>query len=251
MMQRVKPLSYRTHLIKSMALCLVGGSLSACALQGVTVDEASPVPSSPDVLRLKETISQQRRRILALELRLVAQQSEIQRLSSAQEQAIQEIVRVKAKLRSRSSKAETVAGLAEVKLTLQGLESEDYADFPTEALDRAKHYVAMSESALQEGNYDGASYLIAQARSSLRNAMASPDEDAENNQANTFSVPVEMTVRQRSNVRNGPGMDRRVLRQMKAGTRVMATGYQGAWVRIRLSDDSSGWIHFRLLQAEI
>lgn len=251
MVQLIQLFRHRTRLIKPLAVCLIVSSLSACALQDLTGDKASSMESPASVSRLQETIRQQRSRILALELRLVAQQSEIKRLSSAQEQAIQEIVRVKAKLRSRNSKAETVANLAEVKLALQGLDSEKIADFQTEALSSAKQYVAMSESALQEGNYDGASYLIAQAKSSLRAATTSPDERQKSNQANSFSVPVVMTVLKRGNVRKGPGMERRVLTQMKPGSRVMATGYQGAWVRVRLTDETSGWIHFSLLKADI
>jgi hypothetical protein len=172
-------------------------------------------------------------------------------MSLVQEQAIQEVVRVKAKLRSRNSKAETVANLAEVKLALQGLQTQDAQYSDVEGLERARQYVAMSEAALDEQNYDGAFYLIGQAKA-LFTSMALPEERPEaNSNSQIFSIPVRMTVTQRCNVRTGPGTDKRVLTQLDAGTTVLAVGYRQLWVRIQQQDDTTGWIHYSLLDADL
>ena len=189
---------------------------------------------------------------MQLELQLVAKQSEITRLSSAQEQAVQELVRLKSKLRSRNSKAETVANLAEVKLALQAAQASGAGRQRDDGLKRAQQYIAMSEAALEENNYDGASYLIGQAKYSLRTSIEPPGEDPEgDSKTSHFALPVQMTVTRRSNVRAGPGTDSEVLATLDSGTSVSATGYRGLWVRIQRRKESTGWIHYSLLESHL
>jgi len=233
---------------KRIALLAMVAVLSACPLQGLRQEQAvQPLKSQISVM--EETIAQQRRRIMELELGLLAKQSEVEGLSSIQEETVHEVVRLKAKLRSRHSKAEIVANLVEAKLALQGLQSVEGQEIQAESLKRARQYIAMSEAELENGNYEGASYLVGQARASLAAADALPDEQLQSNPKMTaFAAPVAMRVRQRSNVRAGPGTDKKVLYQLKAGTAVEATGYRRLWVQVKGSDDSRGWIHYSLLQ---
>lgn len=238
------------RLSKLVFLYLLVAGLSACALRGVKDAEEPAVRTPTDAAQRDATIRRQRSRIMQLELRLLSKQSEIQRLSSAREQAIQEVVRVKAKLRSRYSKAETVANLAEVKFRLQSIEMKDGADYPIEGLKRAQQYIAMSEVALDDKNYDGASYLIGQAQSYLRTSMDLSGESSErDSKTHNFSPPIRMTVTQRCNVRAGPGTDQNILTQLSSGASVLATGYRGLWVRIQRKDSTTGWIHYGLLKA--
>jgi len=235
-----------------MLLSLLLVSLSGCAMQEVT-EEKKPVVQTPEeVVQLEKIIGQQKTSIMQLELQLLAEQSEIQRLSAAQEQAIQEIVRLKSKLRSRNSKAETVANLAEVKLALQGRKTKGSKDHRGDDLERARQYVSMSEVALKKGNYGGASYLISQAKYSLRTSGKSPAErSGGNSNVNSFALPIRMTVTKRSNVRAGPGTTAKVLAQLNSGTSVLATGYQDLWVQMQRADKTIGWIHYSLLKADL
>lgn len=238
------------RLPKPIFLCLLVIFLSACTQQRINDGGEPALQASAEAARLEEAVARQKNRIMQLELRLLARQSEIQRLSSAHDQAVQEIVRVKSKLRSRNSKAENVANLAEVKLALQSAQAVDSGDVQVEAMERAQQYVAMSEVALEERNYDGASYLIGQAKSSLRTSMASPDERSEGNRnTHSFFQPVRMTVTLRCNVRAGPGTDTKILTQLNSGTSVLATGYRELWVQIQTNDEITGWIHYSLLKA--
>jgi len=251
MLDYLQPLESLARRSKPILLSLLVASLSACALQGVKEEKKPVAQTSDEVIRLEKIIDQQEREILRLELQLLAEQSEIQRLSSSQEQAIQEIVRLKSKLRSRNSKAETVANLAEVKLALQGRKTKGSKDYRGDGIERAQQYVAMSEVALEKGNYGGASYLITQAKYALRTSVELPDERPEDKgNVNSFSLPVRMTVVKKSNLRAGPGNTAEVLTQLNSGTTVLATGYRDLWVRIQRKDETIGWIHFNLLRAD-
>ncbi len=242
-------------LSKPVLLGLLIAGLSACAPPVVKEETKPPAPVSEvvvqdEVVQLEKILDQQNSSIMQLELQLLAEKSEIQRLSSAQEQAIQEIVRLKSKLRSRNSKAETVANLAEVKLELQGRQTKASKGHRGDGLERAQQYVAMSEAALEKRNYDGASYLIGQAKYALRTSTASRGERSEgDDDVVRFSLPVRMTVTKRSNVRAGPGTTQKVLVQLNSGSSVLATGYQDLWVRIQRKDDTIGWMHYSLLKA--
>lgn len=241
---------WRLRLLKLIFLYLLVASLSACALRVVKDAEEPAVQTPVDAAQRDATIRRQRSHIMQLELRLLSKQSEIQRLSSAREQAIREVVRVKAKLRSRYSMAETVANLAEVKLRLQSIKMKGRADYQVEGLKHAQQYIAMSEVALDERNYDGASYLIGQAQSYLHTSMDLPVESSErNSKTHEFSPPIPMTVTQRCNVRAGPGTDQKILTQLRSGASVLATGYRDLWVRMQRKDGTIGWIHYSLLKA--
>jgi uncharacterized protein YgiM (DUF1202 family) len=248
----MQPHRWPTHLLKPVFLCALGAGLSACALQSVKKEEQPTVQTPPEITQLEQTIGRQKNRIMQLELRLLAERAETQRLSSAQEMTIQEVVRVKAKLRSRNSKAETVANLAEVKLAIEGLQAKGSGNLLAERLERAQQYVAMSEAALEENNYDGASYLISKAKYALRTSMSSPSESSQGDSGtHSFSLPVRLMVTTRSNVRSGPGTDTKVLDQVSSGKSVSATGYRGLWVRIERENKDSGWIHYSLLKASL
>ena len=235
--------------LKWIVLLAFVGMLQGCQLQSVKKEGQATQPSSSQLSQLEETVALQQKQIMELELRLIAKQSEIDKLSSIQEETINEVVRLKAKLRSRHSKADIVANLAEAKLLLKSLQAETGQHLQAELLKRAGQYISMSEAALEKGNYDGASYLIGQARVSLATSNSDPEEQLENNAKITvFSIPVPMQVTQLSNVRAGPGMAQKVVYRLKSGTALLATGYRGLWVQVNGENGIRGWIHYSLLE---
>lgn len=249
-MHRIRTQHRLIHVGQGICLVLLAIGLAACQPQGLK-DEEAAARQDVRLAQLEDALDRKNTQVMALELQLLEKRSEIEKLSATQEQAIQEVVRVTAKLRSRSSKAETVADLAEVKLALDGLQARKRGAIQRPSIERARQYVTMSEEALESGNFDGASYLIRQAKASIRVADFSSDERAEDDSDTTvFPEPVLMTVTRKSNVRAGPGLDKQVLYQLDQGRSVSATGYQGLWVRIDGSNGSTGWIHYSLLQAK-
>lgn len=196
---------------------------------------------------LQKTVTAQTKQALELRLQLAEKQSRIQQLQLSQEQLIQEVVRAKARLRSRNSKAETVANLAELKQELKAAESGEVSSKQQTQLDRARHYLDMSENALEKNNYEGSSYLMGQARQALTQ-LASP-QSSKTFSDSAFPVPVPMKTTKLCNLREGANLKSRVLVQLKPGVDVLAIDREGLWVKIRTPDGKTGWSHFSLLKA--
>lgn len=194
---------------------------------------------------LKQRQATAREQQLELQLQLLEKQSRIAQLQQAHSQAVQEVVRAKARLRSRHSKAETVANLAELKLSLKNAQKRGDDSTPSTALLRARQYLAMAEAELEANNFEGASYLIDQARRSLGRADSSDNNVS--SQSSAFPVPLKMKVKGTANVRSGANRKQRVLFQLHDGAQVSAIDRKGLWVHIRTADKKKGWIHFGLL----
>ncbi len=62
-----------------------------------------------------------------------------------------------------------------------------------------------------------------------------------------FGSPLSLQVTRRSNVRDGPGLEARVVTTLERGTSVIGYSYKGSWVRVRLDDGTDGWIHQSLV----
>ncbi len=62
-----------------------------------------------------------------------------------------------------------------------------------------------------------------------------------------FGSPLLLQVTRNSNVRDGPGLEFAVLTTLRSGTPVIGYSHIGSWVRVKLEDGSSGWIHQRLV----
>lgn len=199
--------------------------------------------------RLEKMLKKVRRQNRDLKLELLDRTALARQLEAQREQAIEEVVQTKARLRSRQSKAEAVANLAEVKLTLQGAAENGTTPESMQALAQARELIDMAEQALDEDNLEGASYLMAQARELL---SASPG----NGSAATgrrkgeilFSIPFDMEVRRKGNVRLEPGLQSEVLFQLGSGDRVLVLGRRGTWLHVRTGDNRTGWMHFNLLE---
>lgn len=241
--------------------------LTGCETHRVTVKAEdpppAPIPQRPDpqlvaametiddlqakTAVLKQSTFKQKERNLELQLQLLEKESRIAQLLQAHSQAVQEVVRAKARLRSRHSKAETVANLAELKLSLKNAQAQETGEQP-HALLRARQYLAMVEVELEQDNFEGASYLMEQARRSLEQMKSSENGTA--NQDAAFPVPLKMKVARTANLRSGPNRKQRVLLQLKAGAQVSALDRNGLWIQVRTGDEKTGWVHFSLLKTD-
>jgi len=197
------------------------------------------------ITSLESEISVQARQSQELQLQLAEQHSRNQQLQHLREQAVQEVVRAKARLRSRHSRAETVANLAELKLELKNAESKKLDNRQQNLVRRARHYLNVSETALEENNYEGSSYLMGQARQYLVQ-MKSPGSDKITSDS-SFPVPVTMKTRKLCNVRKEASLKSKVLFQLTPGSEVSAIDRKGLWVKIKTPENQTGWAHFSLL----
>ncbi len=206
-----------------------------------------PAPQpSPDEARLREQIT-------ALQLSMLEKDAEIARLEHQLErhrrlldEAIQEVVRSKSKLRSLDSRAEAAAGMAEAEIALETAA----AGRPAPELDPARQLLRSAGLEFEKGNFGGALYLTGQAKNQLQLARPGgedsiriapfPGEDG-------FPEPRPMAVTTRSNLRIGPGTEYDVVTVLDPGTAVVGYSHVGSWVRVRTADEALGWIHEGLL----
>ena len=228
------------------------GSVVECPPQIPQQDPRLPL-AEKEITDLKAQVSRLKKEALAqtkqsqeLQLQLAERHSRILQLQLALDQAVQEVVRAKARLRSRNSKAETVANLAELKLELKNAEEKARNSRQQALVHRAGQYLHMSEAALEENNYEGSSYLMTQARHTLAR-VESPKSDKLNPES-AFPVPVTMKTRKLCNVREAPNLKSKVLLQLSPGTEVSAIDREGLWVKVKTSEGKTGWAHFSLLK---
>ncbi|WP_456406204.1 SH3 domain-containing protein [Thiolapillus sp.] len=198
-----------------------------------------------EVTKLKKLAAVQKEKNLELQLQLLEKQSRIAQLLQAHSRVVQEVVRAKARLRSRHSKAETVANLAELKLSLKNAESQNAGEQP-HILQRARQFLTMAEAELDNNNFEGASYLMGQARRTLARTKAPETGNVDPDSA--FPVPLQLKLKTTGNVRSGPSRKQQALFQLKAGTEVSAIDRNGLWVQIRTPEGKTGWVHFSLLK---
>jgi hypothetical protein len=231
----------------------------------------APVPIGPDPAayealeadnrRLHETIAGQERmlrenevRINRLQLQLLESdaryQSQMNQISSQQDmldEAVIEVVRTKAKLRSIESRAEAASSITEAEIALKGLKenmtvteedlSEDYL--------KAETLLRMSTNEFKKENYGGALYLAGQTQSHIRaiqsNLSHQPDNSLSPGEV-PFAQPLPLKVLTRSNLRQGPSQGSKINRTLDEGTMIIGYSHKGEWIRVHTEDGSQGWI---------
>lgn len=253
---------WRTRLPRVIAgASLVAGVLvgGGCATQEPIVADCPSCELQQQELRkscdmktaeLSESIKQRDDDVALLQLRLLEKQAEINQLTLAQQVAVQEVVRAKAKLRSHISKAEVVARIAEVKLLLKELDPEALSEQQKRAYTQSVQMLELSEQALNEGNIEGASYLSNQSVQQIqpvRNQLTNRGELTASATASVFAIPLQLTVLKRCNVRKSPDMESAVLYQLPGGKKITAFAYDRNWVQIEDGRNGRGWIYYELL----
>lgn len=200
--------------------------------------------------RLEANLKKSRKRNRELQMELLDRTAQVHQLEAQKEQAIGEVVQTKARLRSRQSKAETVANLAEVRLALQQVLEKGAGAEAMLDLEQARELIDMAEQALNEENLEGASYLMAQARELITGSRGQGAATKGRRLGEVlFQVPFDMEVRRKGNVRLEPGMQSEVLFQLDTGDKVFVLGRRGNWLHIRTADNRTGWMHFDLLES--
>jgi hypothetical protein len=182
--------------------------------------------------------------IKQLEERLLSQQLLL-------DDAIQEVVRAKAKQRSLESRAEAASELAEAEIALKSFRAKAAGSNRPE-LASAGQLLTMATQEFKDQNFGGTLYLVTQAKAqikigSLRVGEAKRAGGLEGEIP--FAIPLQLKVNSRSNLREGPGEGFNVLVTLEAKT--ILTGYsaRGLWLRVKTNDGWNGWIHRSLVGA--
>ncbi|MFQ5961753.1 MAG: SH3 domain-containing protein [Candidatus Methylomirabilales bacterium] len=224
-------------------VCIPGVFLSACA--GKT---AQP--------RLHEHVARQtaanrelKEKVATLQLRLLEKETQNRELQKKLDEAIQEVVRAKAKLHSLESKAEAASVIAEAEVALKALKANTGEEEGSEVT-QAEQLLKMSAREFKKQNYGGALYLTGQAKGLIKMGAArvrSREKIPMRAGEVLFALPLPLQVRRTSNVREGPGLGFEVLFNLEQGTRLIGYSYKDQWVRVKDENGRGGWIFHMLV----
>jgi len=257
--------------INRVVVCLLVILLSLLVIGCPKNKPPAPVPIGPDPAayealeadnrRLQETVADQERmlreneaRINRLQLQLLesdtryrSQANQISSQQSMLDEAVIEVVRTKAKLRSIESRAEAASSITEAEIALKGLK-ENMAvaeDDPSEDYRKAEALLRMSTNEFKKENYGGALYLAGQAQSHIRaiqsNLSHQPDYSLHPGEV-PFAQPLPLKVLTRSNLRQDPSPRSKIYRTLDEGTMIMGYSYKDEWIRVHTEEGSQGWI---------
>jgi polyhydroxyalkanoate synthesis regulator protein len=229
-----------------------------------------PSKKSNDVKKLQQTLAKREASLEKLEdniaklrLRLLERDAQIkqleERLNSQQEmldEAIQEVVRAKAKLRSLESKAEAASGIAEAEIAIKALKAQLAGQTPNPELIKAQELLKMSAQEFKKENYGGAVYLTSQAKGHIRAGQirlggrekVAPIKRLPPFKGEVFfALPLPLQVLRTSNLRTQPDRDSKVITTLEKGTPLIGYSHKDKWVRVTSEDGTNGWVFQTLI----
>lgn len=183
-------------------------------------------------------------------LHLLALEKEFQNkeLNMKLEEAMLEVVRTKAKLRSVETKAEAVSALAEGEVALKTRKTSVSGEGNDEKSMKAEELLRASSVELKKENYSGALYLTIQAKTLIReDQQRSRDRDKKAMIADevSFTMPLPLQAISPTKVKDGPGLDSKAIFGVQQGTPIVGYSFKGPWVYVRTEDGRRGWIYYK------
>lgn len=187
----------------------------------------------------------------ALRVQLLEKNAELVRLNEERNEAVQEVVRTKSKLRGIESRAEAASTMAEVEIALKQVKTaaEKAKQDPGLGIRKAEELLAMGAKEFEKNNYGGAIYLATRAKTLIgkrRDQIGTQDTSLQPDEV-AFAFPIALKSLKRSNVRDGPGRAFKVLLTLPTETPLLGLSYKDDWVRVRLDDGRDGWMHYSLV----
>jgi hypothetical protein len=217
-----------------------------------------PSKKSDDVNKLQQTLAERDTSLAKLQLRLLERDAQIkqleERLNSQQEmldEAIQEVVRAKAKLRSLESKAEAASEMAEAEIAVKALKAQLAGQTRNPELIKAQELLKMSAQEFKKGNYGGAVYLTTQAKGHIRSGQirlggrekVAPIKRLPPVKGEVFfALPLPLQILKTSNLREQPDLEGKVITTLEKGTPLIGYSYKDKWVRVTSEDGNNGWV---------
>lgn len=225
-----------------------------------------PDPAAYDALvadkhRIEQAVREQERmlreyeaRIHRLQLQLLesdarhqAQQAQLSLQQSMLDEAVIEVVRTKAKLRSIESRAEAASSMAEAEIALKGLAERIATNDggPPEDYLKAEALLRMSTNEFKKENYGGALYLAGQAQNQIRSMESNLSHQVGYSLAPgevLFAQPLPLKVLKRSNLRQTPSLKAKIKGTLNKGAMIVGYSYKAEWIRVHTEDGGQGWI---------
>ncbi len=198
-----------------------------------------------EIAKSKLRILEKEAQVKALEERLNSQQVML-------DEAIQEVVRAKAKLRSLETKAEAASDMAEAEIAVKALKVKLAGRGSDPEIAKAEQLLNMGVKEFERENYGGALYLTTQAKGQIKTAemrlggrkMPSDVRKELKPVAGEalFAQPIPLQVLKTSNLRELPDLKSNILATLEKGTPLIGYSYKDQWVRVTMEDGTAGWI---------
>jgi uncharacterized protein YgiM (DUF1202 family) len=189
-------------------------------------------------------------RLAKLQLQLLEKEAQGKELNKKLDEATLEVVRTKAKLRSLESKAEAASTLAEGEIALKALKTNVVGWEKDEEILQVEELLKASNLELEKENYGGALYLATRAKAIIKEGQERSQDREKTPMMKgevPFAVPLLLRLVRPGNVREGPGLDSKVLFSLQEGSRLAGYSYRGLWVRVKAENGHGGWIHYSLV----
>ena len=170
------------------------------------------------------------------------------------EDAISEVVRTKAKLRSIDSKAEAASTIAEAEIAVTSAKAQIGAADPQHGkmVAAAERLLQHSTREFKANNYGGALYLALQSLGQVRslNRHFRTENGIDPVVGETIFDPcLPLAVMKNTNLREGPGLSQKVITTLQSGTAIDAYSFKGDWIRVKAKNGDHGWVHQTLVTA--
>ena len=260
-------------------ILVVAAGLTASCLTKAPQKPAPPAPPPEPTVKVdpcEEIVAQKKRleenlasldaekhalegQVTGLKLQLVEKETRIRELEERQraleaklDQAIQEVVRAKSKLRSLETRAEAASNMAEAEIALKAIEAQAKGGGADRDLSQAKQLLKRSAEEFKSENYGGALYLANQAKGLLRTGEVRPATREKLTPVpgeSPFEAPVPLELTRDSNLREGPGLEFRVVTTLPTGTKLVGLSRKDQWVRVRDEAGVAGWVFKALVSA--
>lgn len=165
---------YRGSLVFAVGIFLfatgcvtLNGSQKKTAGDGLSESKAVEQKQNEQIVQLQSREKELEKEISRLKAQLEVEKAAFGSLTrrfeaaqAAREDAIREVVRMRARIQGMASLAEASAMFAEARVILDRMEDEAYNTEASADLDRARSYMARGKGALDSGNPGGAAYLF-------------------------------------------------------------------------------------------
>ena len=201
---------------------------------------------------MEDEVAKNNLRILEKEAQIKALEERLNLQQIMLDEAIQEVVRAKAKLRSLESKAEAASDMAEAEIAVKALKVKLAGQMRDPEIAKAEQLLTMSVKEFERENYGGALYLTNQAKGHIKTAqmrLGGRKMPSEGRKELTpvagevlFAQPIPLQVLKTSNLRQLPDLKSNILTTLEKDTPLIAYSYKDQWVRVTMEDGTAGWI---------
>ncbi len=237
----------------AVTLAACGGSRAPAAPAPAPPPAPAPVepaPASPPPVAAPVRDPELEREVARLRVQVLERDAQIAELDRRLDEAINEVVRAMARLRTLATRAEAASAIAEAEVSIQQLRQR-VGTQRTPELPQAEQLLRSGNTEFEAGNFGGAVYLATQAkrvatvgRGRVAEAGGGPSRRGET----AFSAPVPLVTTSRANLRSGPGTNFEVVATVEPSTRLTGHAALQDWLRVTLADGRAAWVHQGLVR---